>query len=156
MEVQMPKRIAGLTEANARLHKNHSYELRVAAWLMNGGWQVFMPLLDAAHGVDLIASDGPHSYRLQIKSLESQVLDRSVQNEWKGNHIDFVIYFAQRSGWGFVCPAFSSNRKRFDDPTHKQFQQNQKDFLAAFHTCERSGETISTAPRVPVALPRAA
>jgi hypothetical protein len=138
----MPKRINGLTQANARLHKNHSYELQVAAWLMNGGWQVFIPLLDAAHGVDLIASDGPNSYRLQIKSFESQEVDRHVQNEWKGKHIDFVIYFAQRSNWGYVCPAFPTSRKRLDDPTHKRFQQNQKEFLAAFHSCESITEEV--------------
>ena len=42
--------------------------LLVATWLMHAGWQVFTPLLDAAHAVDLIASDGLNSYRLQIKS----------------------------------------------------------------------------------------
>lgn len=132
----MPKRTTSLTDANARLHKNHSYELLVATWLMNGGWQVFAPLLDAAHAVDLIASDGPNSYRLQIKSLEAQNEDRHVQNVWKGKHIDYVIYFAQRSNWGYVCPAFSPIQKRLDDSAHKKFLQNPKSFLAAFHTCE--------------------
>jgi len=84
----MPKRTTALTDANARLHKNHSYELLVATWLMNSGWQVFTPLLDAAHAVDLIASDGPNSYRLQIKSIESQDEHRSVQNVWKGKYIE--------------------------------------------------------------------
>ncbi len=105
---------------------------------MNGGWQVFGPLLDAAHAVDLIASDGPKSYRLQIKSLESQDENRHVPNMWKDRHIDFVIYFAQRSNWGYVCPAFPSNQKRLDDPAHKRFLRNPKSFLAAFHTCEQS------------------
>lgn len=133
----MPKRSSGLTAANARLHKNHSYELLVATWLMHGGWQVFIPLLDAAHAVDLIASDGPNSFRLQIKSIESQDEHYQVQNAWKGKHIDFVIYFAQRSNWGYVCPAFPTNYKRLDDSTHKRFEQSPKSFLAAFHTCER-------------------
>ncbi|MCI0747346.1 MAG: hypothetical protein L0Y58_18225 [Verrucomicrobia subdivision 3 bacterium] len=105
---------------------------------MNGGWQVFAPLLDATHAVDLIASDGPKSYRLQIKSLESQDENRHVPNMWKDKHIDFVIYFAQRSNWGYVCPAFSSNQKRLDDAAHKRFLHNPKSFLVAFHTCERS------------------
>ena len=134
----MPKRTTALTDAHARLHKNHSYELLVATWLMNAGWQVFAPLLDAAHAVDLIASDGPKSYRLQIKSLESQDEGRSVLNMWKGRHIDFVIYFAQRSNWGYVCPAFNSNQMRLDDPSHRRFQSNPKSCLTAFHTCEHS------------------
>jgi hypothetical protein len=133
----MPKRTTGLSDANARLHKNHSFELLVATWLMNGGWQVFTPLLDAAHAVDLIASDGRNSYRLQVKSIESQDEHHQVTNVWKGKHIDFVIYFAQRSNWGYVCPAFDTNQKRLDDMTHKRFERDAKSFLAAFHTCER-------------------
>ncbi|HVU26921.1 MAG TPA: hypothetical protein VHG71_04205 [Verrucomicrobiae bacterium] len=133
----MPKRTIGLSDANARLHKNHSFELLTATWLMHGGWQVFAPLLDAAHGVDLIASDGPNSYRLQIKSVHSQNEHCQITNLWKERHIDFVIYFAQRSNWGYVCPAFNTNQKFLDDPPHKRFQQNQKSFLATFHTCER-------------------
>ena len=142
----MPKRTTGLTDAHARLHKNHSYELLVCTWLMNGGWQVFMPMLDAAHAVDLIVSDGPHSYRLQIKSLESQDEKRSVQNQWKGKHIDFVIYFAQRSNWGSVCPAFITNQKRLNDPAHHRFLQNSKSFLNAFHFCEPRPENVITLP----------
>ena len=134
----MPKRTTGLSDANARLHKNHSFELLVATWLMDAGWQVFTPLLDAAHAVDLIASDGPNSCRLQIKSIESQDEHHQVANAWKNKHIDFVIYFAQRSSWGYVCPAFASNLKRLDDPAHKRFEQNKKSFQAAFHTCERA------------------
>jgi len=133
----MPKRTNGLTDANARLHKNHSYELQVATWLMHGGWQVFAPLLDAAHGVDLIASDGPRSYRLQIKSIASQDEHHPVQNVWKGKHIDLIIYFAQRSNWGYVCPAFRSKQQRLGDPAHKRFQQNARSFMAAFHACEQ-------------------
>ncbi len=132
---RMPKRTSELSKPHARLHKNHSYELLVATWLMNGGWQVFTPLLDAAHAVDLIASDGPNSYRLQIKSLEAQEVDRQVQNVWKGRNIHFVIYFAQRSNWGYVCPAFTTNQKRLNDASHKRFLQNSKSFLAAFHAC---------------------
>lgn len=103
---------------------------------MNAGWQVFHPMLDAAHAVDLIASDGPNSYRIQIKSLESQDENYQVQNQWKGKHVDFVIYFTQRSNWGYVCPAFTTNQKRLNDPAHKKFHKNQTSFLAAFHTCE--------------------
>jgi hypothetical protein len=140
----MPKRTTGLTDAHARLHKNRSFELLVSTWLMNAGWQVFRPVLDAAHAVDLIASDGPHSYRIQIKSLESQEEIRTVQNQWKGRHLDFVIYFAQRSNWGYVCPAFVTNQKRLNDPAHQRFQQSAKSFLTAFHACERQPENVIT------------
>lgn len=131
----MPIRTTGLSEANARLQKNHSFEFLVATWLMQDGWQVFAPLLDAAHAVDLIVSDGPKTYRLQIKSVGSQDEESDIQNAWKGKHVDYVIYFAQRSNWGYVCPAFSTNRKRLNDPAHRRFQQNRKEFLKAFHAC---------------------
>ena len=97
---------------------------------------MFTPLLDAAHAVDLIASDGLNSYRLQIKSIESQDEHHLVTNAWKGKYIDFVIYFAQRSNWGYVCHAFDTHQKHLDDPTHKRFERNAKSFLAAFHSCE--------------------
>lgn len=138
-QCHMPKRASGLSEANARLHKNHAFEMLVATWLMDAGWQVFTPLLDAAHAVDLIASDKPNSYRLQVKSIESQDEHCLVKNAWKRKHIDFVIYFTQRSSWGYVCQAFDSNQKRLNDPAHRRFEKNEKSFLAAFHTCERSG-----------------
>ena len=131
----MPKRTTGLTEANARLHKNHAFEFQVAAWLMQDGWQVFAPLLDAGHAVDFIISDGPKSYRIQIKSVTSQDEGCDVQNAWKDKHVDYVIYFAQRSTWGYVCPVFTTNRKKLNDPTHVRFQQNRNDFLRAFHAC---------------------
>ena len=142
----MPKRTTGLTDAHARLHKNHSYELLVSTWLMNGGWQVFTPLLDAAHAVDLIVSDGPLSYRIQTKSIESQDESRHVRNQWKGKNVDFVIYFAQRSNWGYICPAFFTNQKRLNDPAHQRFEQNAKSFLAAFHAAERRPENIIARP----------
>ena len=132
----MPKRTTALADTHARLHKNHSYEFLVATWLMNDGWQVFIPLLDAAHAVDLIASDGPNSYRLQVKSIESQAENCLVKNAWKDRHVDFVIYFAQRSNWGYVCPAFATNQKRLNDPGHRRFETKPKEFLTAFHTCE--------------------
>jgi hypothetical protein len=139
----MPKRSTGLTDANARLHKNHSFEFLVATWLMQDGWQVFAPLLDAAHAVDLIVSDGPNSHRVQIKSVASQDENCDVQNAWKDKHIDYVVYFAQRSNWGYVCPAFASNRRKLNDPAHKRFQQNRNDFLKAFHACEKPAQVQS-------------
>jgi len=102
---------------------------------MQDGWQVFAPLLDAAHAVDFIVSDGPKSYRIQIKSVTSQDEGCDVQNAWQDRRIDYVIYFAQRSNWGYVCLAFSTNRKQLNVPAHVRFQQNRNDFLGAFHAC---------------------
>jgi hypothetical protein len=80
----MPKRMNILSEDHARLHRNHSYEFLVATWLMKDGWQVFLPLLDAAYCVDLIASDGKNSYRLPVKSIESQDENLPVKNLLEG------------------------------------------------------------------------
>jgi len=101
--------------------------------VVQDGWQVFAPLLDAAHAVDFIVSDGPKSYRIQIKSVTSQDEGCDVQNAWKDRHIDYVIYFAQRSNWGYVCPAFATNRRKLSDIAHVRFQQNRNDFLRAFN-----------------------
>lgn len=98
----MPKRMSSLIEAHAKLHRNHSFELLVASWLMDAGGHVFWPLLDAAHAVDLIVLDGPKSYRLQVKTVESQELNQVVKNCWKKRHLDYVIYFARSSNWGYV------------------------------------------------------
>jgi hypothetical protein len=131
----MPNRSTGLTEKNKRLQKNHSFEFQVATWLLQDGWQVFTPLLDAAHAVDLVVSDGPKSYRIQIKSVQSQDECAEVENKWKGKNVDYVIYFAQRSNWGYVCPAFTTNRRKLNDPAHHRFQIKRDEFLKAFHAC---------------------
>ena len=130
----MPNRTTSLPPGTAKNHKNHSFELLVATWLMQAGWQVFVPLLDDAHCTDLLVSDGPKFYRLQIKTLERQDEACKVANRWKTGEIDYVVFFAKNSNWGYICPAFSSNERRLNHPDHKRFQQTRKEFLAAFHT----------------------
>jgi hypothetical protein len=39
---------------------------------MEDGWQVFVPLLDHGHKTDLLVSDEPNYYRIQIKTIEAQ------------------------------------------------------------------------------------
>jgi hypothetical protein len=39
--------------------------------LMQDGWQVFSPILDHGHQTDLLISDGPNYYRMQIKTVEA-------------------------------------------------------------------------------------
>jgi hypothetical protein len=130
----MPRRTTHLNEGTAKSHKNHSFELLVATWLMQAGWQVFTPLLDDAHCTDLLVSDGPQFFRLQIKTVECQDESCKVSNRWKESGIHYVIFFAKNSNWGYICPAFASREKRLDHPDHKRFQQSRKEFLAAFHS----------------------
>ena len=130
----MPRRTTAISEATSVKCRNHSFELLVATWLMQAGWQVFVPLLDDGHCTDLLISDGPRFFRLQIKTVESQDENLQLVNRWKGVKIDFVVCFAKNSNWGFVCPAFSTNQKRLNHPDHKRFLQSKGAFLAAFHT----------------------
>jgi hypothetical protein len=36
-----------------------------------------------------------------------------------------------------VCPAFNANHKRLNDPSHLRFQCTSRDFLRAFHSCDK-------------------
>ena len=123
-----------LKEGTATRHKNHSFELQVANWLMQDGWQVFIPLLDDAHATDLLISDGPQYWRIQIKTIAAQDESIQVDNRWKDRDIHYVIYFAKKSKWGYVCPAFKTNFKRLNHADHRRFQQKRDDFLKAFHS----------------------
>lgn len=130
----MPHRTTGLTEQLAAKQRNHSFELLVANWFMLAGWQVYIPLLDSGHATDLLISDGPKFYRIQIKTIEAQDESHKLPNKWKDKKIDYVVVFAKKSNWGYVCPAFQTNEKRINHEDHKRFTQNRKSFLAAFHT----------------------
>jgi hypothetical protein len=136
----MPKRLSSLNADHALLHSNHSFELLVASWFMEAGWHVFWPLLDAAHAIDLVVLDGPKSYRVQVKTVESQDMNQLVKNCWKKRHVDYVIYFARCSNWGYVCPAFATNQKRLDDASHRQFTWDCKSFVSAFQACDPVGD----------------
>jgi len=83
----MPKRTNGLTDANARLHKNHSYELLVATRSINSGWQVFVPLLDAAHAVDLIAADITADLEAAMKQFATIAEDLKKQTIYANNSL---------------------------------------------------------------------
>jgi N-acetylglutamate synthase/N-acetylornithine aminotransferase len=101
---------------------------------MLAGWQVFIPILDSGHATDLLISDGLSYYRIQIKTIEAQDESHMIANKWKGSKIDYVVVFAKKSNWGYICPAFQSSKKRMNHVDHKRFTQNRKSFLAAFHT----------------------
>lgn len=99
---------------------------------MQAGWQVFLPLLDHGHKTDLLVSDGPNYYRIQVKTIEAQDPHFEVENKWKGSNVHYVAYFAKNSNWGFIIPAFSTLRKRLDAAGGQRFQQNRDSFLKAF------------------------
>ncbi len=115
---------------------NYSFESTVKSWLLKDGWQVFEPVVDHGHQTDLLISDGPNYYRIQVKSVGSRDTNKLVQNQWSGSNIDCVVYFSRDASWGFVAPAFREGQRQLNHPSHKQFQQNHQSFLKAFHSLE--------------------
>jgi len=129
----MPRRMTATKDGTRKAMKNVSYESQVAGWLMQDGWQVFTPLLDNGHSTDLLVSDGPYFYRIQVKTVEASGDDHYVSNKWKDCDLDVVIVFARNSNWGYVMPAFSTNRRKLNHDGHQRFQNGKNDFLKAFH-----------------------
>jgi len=129
----MPRR---LTETKVGTHqalKNSSFESLVVAWLMQDGWQVFTPVLDNGHQTDILISDGPNYFRVQVKTLEASGEDHEIENRWKESNVDVVVAFARNADWGYVMPAFTQNRKKLNSAGHQKFRQSKKEFLRAFH-----------------------
>ena len=114
---------------------NCSFESQCATWFMQGGWQVFTPLLDSGHKTDLVVSDGPNFYRIQVKTLATATKDVEVTNAWKGSDIDYVVYFAKGSNyWGWIIPAFDTSKKKLKNASGQRFQHTKTSFLKAFHS----------------------
>jgi hypothetical protein len=104
-----------MTKTNPGTHQvliNSSYESRVVSWLMQDGWQIFTPILDHGHQTDILISDGPNYYRVQVKTIDAKSEDQLVENKWKESNVDCVIFFARNSNWGYVAPAFTQNRRK--------------------------------------------
>lgn len=128
----MPKRTTQTNPGTHKVMKNTAFESMVVSWLMQDGWQVFLPMLDHGHKTDILISDGPHYHRIQIKTVE--VAEKSmVKNLWKDSHCNVVIYFARNSNWGYVAPAFEVNQRKLNHESHQRFTQSKKEFLKAFH-----------------------
>jgi len=51
-------------EGTHQVLKNSSFESLVVSWLMQDGWQVFIPILDNGHQTDILISDGPNYHRV--------------------------------------------------------------------------------------------
>lgn len=113
--------------------KNTSFESRVISWLMHDGWQVFIPILDHGHQTDILISDGPNYYRIQVKTVEATGEDHVIENRWMNSDVDVVIFFARNSTWGYITPAFEQNKSKLNAQGHKRFNQTRKEFLKAFH-----------------------
>jgi hypothetical protein len=63
-------------------YKNISYETLAASWLLNDGWDVFMPMIDHGLKTDFVISDGDTFYRIQVKSIVSDYESTVVENKW--------------------------------------------------------------------------
>lgn len=100
---------------------------------MQDGWQVFIPILDNGHQTDLLISDGPHYYRVQVKTVDATSEAHVVENRWSQSNLDCVVWFARNSNWGYVTPAFAQNRRKLNAEGHLRFQQTKAQFLKAFH-----------------------
>ena len=69
---------------------------------------------------------------IQIKTADAGAEDQWVESKWKDSHVNFVVYFARNSNWGYVVPAFSTNRSKLNAEGHIKFADNQSEFLKAF------------------------
>lgn len=100
---------------------------------MQDGWQVFLPILDHGHQTDILISDGPNYYRIQIKTFNSSGKTTVVHNAWDRSNIDIVVFLARNGNWGIIAPAFAEMKRKLHHEEHRMFQRNKKDFLRQFH-----------------------
>ena len=129
----MPRR---LTQTKVGTHQaliNTSFESMVVSWLMQDGWQVFLPVLDHGHQTDILISDGPNYFRIQVKTVDASGDDHIIENRWKGSNVDVVVFFARNSNWGYITPAFEENKRPLNHMSHRKFTQGRKEFLKEFH-----------------------
>ena len=129
----MPTRRTQTKIGTHQVLRNISYESRVISWLLHDGWQIFNPLVDHGHQTDILVSDGPNYYRVQVKTVEACSQNQVILNQWKGSHVNIVVVFARNSNWGFVLPAFAEGKRKLNAEGHEMFLQNRGAFLKAFH-----------------------
>lgn len=129
----MPRRLTKTKTETHQALKNSSFESIVVSWLMQDGWQVFLPVLDHGHQTDILISDGPNYFRVQVKTVAASGDDHEVHNQWKDSNIDCVVFFARNSNWGYISPAFKEEKRPLNHAAHQRFEQCKIDFLKAFH-----------------------
>jgi len=128
----MPVRNAILKEQTLAAHKQLSYENLVAAWLLSDGWEVLIPAIDHGKKTDIVIADDSRFFRIQVKSVESNNESILVENKWKDQKIDYVIYFSRIGEWGYITPAFEESRKPLNSAGHVRFSKHPSNFLKAF------------------------
>ena len=129
----MPRRLTQTKSGTHQVLKNTSFESRVVSWLMQDGWQIFLPVLDNGHQTDILISDGPNYYRIQVKTIDAASEDQIIENRWIESNVDVIVFFARNSNWGYIAPSFEENKKPLNHSTHRKFLQGKKEFLKEFH-----------------------
>jgi len=129
----MPKRSTPHIPGQRKYLENCSFEVLCAHWFVKADWQVFTPLFDHGHKTDLLVSDGPNYYRIQVKTVESGSDDLELDNRWDGSNVDYVAVFAKNSSWGILFPAFAEKKRKIKDTGGIKFQLKPASFMKAFH-----------------------
>lgn len=132
----MPIRKTLTQEGTFKTMRNMSFENVLIGWFMQDGWQVFKPVLDDGHQTDVLISDGPNFYRIQVKTFEDKGTYQEVHKDWNDNSIDCVIYFSRNSKFGYVAPAFREDKRLLEHPDHIRFSGTSNSFIKAFHNLE--------------------
>ncbi len=125
------KQVPHCSSEAAKHYKSISFETMLAGWLLQDGWDVFMPMIDHGLKTDVLISDGENYYRIQVKSLDSNDENTRVKDQWHGANIDYVVYFTRCGNWGFIASPFKGTR-RVNHQEHVRFHQHPKNFARAF------------------------
>lgn len=128
----MPKLHILPPEGTLQYQRNVSFEDQVGSWLLKSGWQVFYPKSDHGHKTDLVVSNGPNFYRIQVKTLVKPDSNQVVQNKWQGSLVDYVVYFVHEKGFGYVVRAFENSQMVLSRTSHVRFNASDVDFCRAF------------------------
>lgn len=112
--------------------KSISYETLLASWLLQDGWEVFMPMIDHGMKTDVLISDGHKFYRIQVKSIECSDENTVVSEQWRGVDIDYVVYFSRVARWGYITLPFKGRRK-VNHHEHLRFHQDPTNFCKVFN-----------------------
>ena len=130
--ITMPVKNLPPKDTAAKHYKSISYETLAASWLLNDGWETYLPLVDHGMKTDLIIADGNNFYRIQIKSVDSNDEGFVVENRWDDAAIDYVVFFSRQGDWGYITPPFQEKYRKLNSPGHVRFHQHQKNFTKAF------------------------
>jgi hypothetical protein len=130
--ITMPVKNLPPKDTAAKHYKSISYETLAASWLLNDGWETYLPLVDHGMKTDLIIADGNNFYRIQIKSVDTNDECSLVGNGWKEADIDYVVFFSRQGDWGYITPPFTEDRRKLNSPGHIRFHQHPKNFTKAF------------------------